>query len=154
MSPSPRAKSAGPKGLHAESASDLLADGALTVGRGETFWRVGRVFLTKMAVFRAWNPGSYCKNRIFGPKSEFFDQKRALLDSNHVPATTGQSCAKKKVRFSQINISPLAYFGCFLPIFVFFCLFCPFCLFLSFFCLFLSFFLSYLSQLSCLVVRM
>ena len=151
MSPSPRAKSAGPKGLHAESASDLLADGALTVGRGETFWRVGRVFLTKMAVFRAWNPGSYCKNRIFGPKSEFFDQKRALLDSNHVPATTGQSCAKKKVRFSQINISPLAYFGCFFAYFcLFFVYFVPFVFFCLFFCLFLSFFC--LICLNCLVL--
>ena len=46
--------------------------------------------------------------RIFGAK-----KKRSLLDSNHVLATTGQSCAKEKVPFSQINISLLAVFGCY-----------------------------------------
>ena len=37
----------------------------------------------------------------------------ALLDRSHVPATTGQSCQKKKVPFSQMNISLLANFGLF-----------------------------------------
>ena len=46
--------------------------------------------------------------RIFGAK-----KKNSLLDSNHVLATTGQSCAKEKVPFSQIDISLLADFGCF-----------------------------------------
>ena len=46
--------------------------------------------------------------RIFGAK-----KKHPLLDSNHVLATTGQSCAKEKVAFSQINISLLADFGCY-----------------------------------------
>ena len=46
--------------------------------------------------------------RIFGPK-----KKRSLLNQNHVLATTWQSCTKKKVPFSQINISLLAVFGCF-----------------------------------------
>ena len=36
-----------------------------------------------------------------------------LLNSNHVLATTRQSCAKEKVPFSQINISLLADFWCF-----------------------------------------
>ena len=46
--------------------------------------------------------------RIFGAK-----KKHPLLSSNHVLATTGQSCAKEKVPFSQINISLLADFGCY-----------------------------------------
>ena len=50
----------------------------------------------------------WAKIRIFGPK-----KKGSLLNRNHVLATTGQSCAKKKVPFSQINISLLAVFGCF-----------------------------------------
>ena len=46
--------------------------------------------------------------QIFGAK-----KKHTLLNSNHVLATTGQSCAKEKVPFSQINISLLADFGCY-----------------------------------------
>ena len=46
--------------------------------------------------------------RILGAK-----KKCSLLSSNHVLATTGQSCAKEKVPFSQINISLLADFGCY-----------------------------------------
>ena len=46
--------------------------------------------------------------RIFGAK-----KKNSLLDPNHVLATTGQSCTKEKVPFSQINISLLADFGCY-----------------------------------------
>ena len=46
--------------------------------------------------------------RIFGAK-----KKCSLLSSNHVLATTWQSCAKEKVPFSQINFSLLADFGCF-----------------------------------------
>ena len=48
------------------------------------------------------------KIRIFGAK-----KKHTLLNRNHVLATTGQSCAKEKVPFSQINISLLADFGCY-----------------------------------------
>ena len=44
---SPRAKRAGPRALEL-----LLADGAPTVGWGKTFWRVGRVPLTKTGVTR------------------------------------------------------------------------------------------------------
>ena len=46
--------------------------------------------------------------RIFGAK-----KKSSLLDPNHVPAMTGQSCAKEKVPFSQINNSLLADVGCY-----------------------------------------
>ena len=45
------------------------------------------------------------KNRIFRTK------KRLHLDSNHVLATTGKSCANKKVPYFQINFSILANFG-------------------------------------------
>ena len=66
----------------------LLANGAPTVGWGETFGRVGR---------QKWS---------FGPKSEFLGPKKhTLLGSNHVLATTGKGCANKKVPFSQIDIS-------------------------------------------------
>ena len=113
----------------------LLADGALTVGRGKIFWRVNYSF-TKMAVTRErkvekllprWemnglsegnkraddqNWGHMAKIGFFGQKPRFWAQKkRSLLDSNHVLATTGNSCSKKKVAFSQINISLLGNFG-------------------------------------------
>ena len=51
--------------------------------------------------------------RGFSGRSPIFwaQKKRSLLDRNHVLAMTGQSCAKKKVPVSQINISLLANFG-------------------------------------------
>ena len=53
----------------------------------------------------------WTKNRDFGPK-----KKRSLLNGNHVPATTGKSCSKKKVSFAQIiitqnDMSHLDYLG-------------------------------------------
>ena len=58
--------------------------------------------------------GSYGKNRILWPKTEILGQKRhSLLNPYHVLATTGNSCSKKKVAFSQINNSLLRNFGCF-----------------------------------------
>ena len=48
--------------------------------------------------------GSYGKNWIFWPKTEILGQKKrhTLFDSNHVLATTGKSCSKKKSAFAQI----------------------------------------------------
>ena len=48
--------------------------------------------------------GSYGKNRIFGPKTEILGPKKEvpLFNSNHVLATTGKSCTKKKSAFAQI----------------------------------------------------
>ena len=47
--------------------------------------------------------GSYGKNRIFWPKTEILGlKKHSLPSSNHVLATTGKSCSKKKVAFAQI----------------------------------------------------
>ena len=116
----------------------LLADGARTVGRGKTFWRVNRIFFYenccysgteskksyprwemnghsegyKRAIDQNWGRMAkivfFVKNRDFGPK-----KKSSLLDSNHVLATTGKSCSNIKVAFSQINISLLRNFGCF-----------------------------------------
>ena len=63
--------------------------------------------LTKIGV--VWQKSDFlAKNRDFGPK-----KKRSPLQPNHVLATTGKSCSKKKVAFSQINISLLRNFGCF-----------------------------------------
>ena len=65
--------------------------------------------LTKIWV--VWQKSDFfAKNRDFGPK------KGPLLYSNHVLATTGKSCSKKKVAFAQIiitqnDISPLDYLG-------------------------------------------
>ena len=43
---------------------------------------------------------------IFGQKPRFWAQKKhTLLNSNHVLATTGKSCSKKKVAFAQIIIT-------------------------------------------------
>ena len=48
--------------------------------------------------------GSYGKNRIFGPKTEILGPKKrkSLFARNHVLATTGKSCSKKKSAFAQI----------------------------------------------------
>ena len=60
---------------------------------------------TKIGV--VWQKSDFlAKNWNFGPKKEV-----PLLYSNHVLATTGKSCSKKKVAFSQINISLLRNFG-------------------------------------------
>ena len=118
----------------AESARAVTADGALTVGRGKTFWRVNLFFFTKTAVTQErkvkkslprWEMNGlskgykwavdqnwgYGKNRIFRQKPRIRAQKNPLLDSNHVLATTRKSCSEKKVSFSQINISLLRNFG-------------------------------------------
>ena len=47
------------------------------------------------------------KPKFLAPK------KNSLLEAHHVLATTGKSCANKKVTFSQRNIGLLADFGCF-----------------------------------------
>ena len=68
----------------------------------------GYFFLLTTLSGRGWNMAAIKKCTFFwGPK------KRALFNRNHVPATTGQSCQKKKVPFSQMNISLLANFGSF-----------------------------------------
>ena len=58
--------------------------------------------------------GPIAKDGFLGRNPNFWAKKRALLAGRHVLATTGQSFAKKKVPFSQINISILANFVCFL----------------------------------------
>ena len=53
--------------------------------------------LTKIGV--VWQKMDFwTKNRDFGPK-----KKHTLLGISHVLATTGKSCSKKKVAFSQMN---------------------------------------------------
>ena len=116
----------------------LLADVALTVGRGKTFWRINQVFFYKNGCSsgtesRKWllrwemndlskgykqsvdqNWGRVVKIGFFGQKLRFRAQKKhTLLSPNHVPATTGKICPQKKVASSQINISLLRNFGCF-----------------------------------------
>ena len=55
----------------------------------------------KRAVDQNW--GCMAKIGFFGQKSRFRAQKKhSLLDPNHVLATTGKSCSKKKVAFAQI----------------------------------------------------
>ena len=67
----------------------------------------------KRAVDQNW--GGMAKIGFFGQKPRFGAQKKgSLLGTNHVLATTGKSCSKKKVASSQINISLLRNFGCFL----------------------------------------
>ena len=67
----------------------LLADGPPLLGWGETF---GEGY--KQAIDKIWGP--VAKNGFSGEN----------------PTTTGQSCAKKKVAFSQINIGfRVLFFG-------------------------------------------
>ena len=52
--------------------------------------------MTKIGV--VWQKSDlWAKNRNFGPK-----KRVPLFDSNHVLATTGKSCSKKKSAFAQI----------------------------------------------------
>ena len=61
------------------------------------------------------NWGRMAKIGILDQKPRFWAQKKGpLLNGNHVLATIGKSCSKKKVPFSQINNGLLANFGCFL----------------------------------------
>ena len=53
------------------------------------------------------------KTGLLGRNKNFRPKKHQLLCRNPVLATTRLNCAKKKVPFSQINISILANFGCF-----------------------------------------
>merc|ERR1712074_462145 len=58
------------------------------------------------------HPGSYSKKQIFGPRTENFRRKNVtLLNSNHVPATTGQCYPNKKVPFSQMINRDLPFWG-------------------------------------------
>ena len=55
----------------------------------------------KRAVDQNWD--RMAKIGFFGKKTRFWAQKKtSLLYPNHVLATTGKSCSKKKVAFSQI----------------------------------------------------
>ena len=112
------------------------ADGAPTGGWWITFWRVNGFFCKmtvtqkqkvkksirrceidrlsedfKRAIDKIWGPKA--KNGILGRKLSFWAQKNSLLRSNHVLAIIGQSCANKKVSFSQMNFRLLANFRCF-----------------------------------------
>ena len=54
------------------------------------------VLLTKVGVI--WQKSDFwAKTRNFGPK-----KRHSLFSPNHVLATTGKSCSKKKVAFAQI----------------------------------------------------
>ena len=64
----------------------------------------------KRAVDQNW--GLMAKIGFFGQKPRFW-AKKPLPNGQHVLATTGKSCSKKKVAFFQINISLLRNFGCF-----------------------------------------
>ena len=127
---------AGLKGLCADSARAVTGRRCPHSGEGEDFFSRQPDFFTETAVNRerkvekidpkvgnepslrglqmGHRPklGSYGKIGFFGQKPRFWAQKKGpLLSSNHVMATTGKSCSKKKVAFSQINISLIGNFG-------------------------------------------
>ena len=57
-----------------------------------------RILFAKLVFGVVWQKSDFwTKNRNFGPK-----KKESLLYSNHVLATTGKSCSKKKSAFAQI----------------------------------------------------
>ena len=115
----------------------LLADGAPTVGGGRPFepsagfftetavtlerkveksiprWEMnGHSEGYKRAIDQSWD--CVAKIGFFEQKPRFWAQKkRSLLIGNHVLATTGKSCSKKKVAFAQIIITqnPKYHFG-------------------------------------------
>ena len=53
------------------------------------------------------NWGRMASIGVFGQKPRFWAQKDLPLYSNHVLATAGKNCSKKKVASSQMNISLL-----------------------------------------------
>ena len=133
---SPRAKRAGLKGLRAESAravtgrrcphsgtgQDFLARNGpnrtktgVTRQRSERFGRAQRLNGANAEGYKRpvdKNRGPISKNGFSGRNPEFLAQKKnSLFSPNHVPATTGWSCQKEKVPFSQINISLIGYLG-------------------------------------------
>ena len=58
---------------------------------------------------------THCAVGRFRPKTEILGQKKEPLpNSNHVLATTGKCCSKKKVTFSQIIITQNIILGDFL----------------------------------------
>ena len=57
--------------------------------------------------------GRLAKGRIFGRNPNFCAQKAFTSRRTPCSGHTSQSCAKKKVPFSQININLLANSGCF-----------------------------------------
>ena len=66
----------------------------------------------KRTVDQNW--GSMAKIGFFGQDPRFWAKKKTLLDPNHVLATTGKSCSKKKVAFAQIIITKSIILGDFL----------------------------------------
>ena len=105
----------------------LLADGTPTGGRGEDFLSRRPDFFTETAVtperkveksFPMWKltvmprakNGSSTKIGVVWQKSDFWaknqnfwpKKRHSLFNSNHVLATTGKSCSKKKSAFAQI----------------------------------------------------
>merc|ERR1711867_216615 len=82
----------------------LLADGAQN-GKSKNGFQGGKLTVmarakngssTKIGV--VWQKSDFwAKNRSFGPK-----KKESLFNPNHVLATTGKSCSKKKRSFAQI----------------------------------------------------
>ena len=76
---------------------------------GHLFELVCAQILDILGISCVWQKSDFSAiPRNFGPK-----KKHTLLNPNHVLATTGKSCLKKKVAFSRINISILRIFGCF-----------------------------------------
>ena len=66
---------------------------------------------TKIGV--VWQKSDFlAKNWNFGPK-----KRHTLFNSNHVLATTGKSCSKKKVAFAQIMITQNIILGNFYALF-------------------------------------
>ena len=111
--------------------SSLRAESARAVGGGRLF-DISTGFFTKTAITRErkvdkslqggkWRVspkatnGRLTKIGVVWQKMDFWPKTEILdpMDSNHVLATTGKSCSKKKVAFSQINISLLTNFGWF-----------------------------------------
>merc|ERR1712018_104020 len=57
--------------------------------------------------------GPIAKNGLLGQNPEILAKKNVtLLNSNHVPATTGQCCPKEKVPFFQIINGEIPFWGC------------------------------------------
>ena len=104
----------------------------LILGRGKTFWQLNRFFYenghnsgtkSRKIVPKVGNEASLLNQAKIGPlikigvvwqKFDFWAKNRdswqKKLNSNHVLATTGKSCSKKKVPFSKINIRLLRNF--------------------------------------------
>ena len=83
----------------------LLVEGAPTVGRGKTSWRIGYKN-SGISEMNSLSEGNRAVDKILGRMAKIGflgrkPKKHTLLSSNHVLDMAGKSCVNKKLPFSN-----------------------------------------------------